>query len=177
VWLRYLPRHTSHITQPLDVGVFSALKHRYRDMASQLVHHFASAPVNKQKFLLTYRQASDLTINSSNIRSGFRKAGLWPVNVNKPLEAEARVEPRLPPLTEPVTDLEDDHNTAEILKTPKKGQELLEIHHKSLLEALEAHKRTSTRLVRKAAKAIDLKNAETAALKHRISFLEAKLEA
>ena len=30
IWLVFLPAHTSHVLQPLDVGVFSALKRYYR---------------------------------------------------------------------------------------------------------------------------------------------------
>jgi transposase-like protein len=177
VWLRYLLPHTSHITQPLDVGVFSSLKQRYRDMARQLVYHFASAPVNKQRFLLTYRQASELAITLSNITSGFRKAGLWPVNVNKPLTAESRIEPRLASLTEAGQGQAGHVQATRAIRTPKKGQDLLEMHRRELLGAVEANRHTAIRLFSKAAKAIDLQAAELAASKHRISFLEAQLEA
>ena len=36
IWIAWLPAHLSHITQPLDVGVFSFLKRRYRALVDEL---------------------------------------------------------------------------------------------------------------------------------------------
>ena len=86
VQLLYLPPHTSHKVQPLDRSVFGPLKEYFRQETRMLAHARASATANKQRFLLAYVKASKEGVRSSNIRSGFRKTGIWPINQDRILE-------------------------------------------------------------------------------------------
>jgi hypothetical protein len=72
-----LPPHSSHLTQPLDVGCFSALKKAY----SREIEHFVRAHINhitKVEFFLAFKAAHFAAMTESNNKGGFRGAGLVP---------------------------------------------------------------------------------------------------
>jgi hypothetical protein len=74
-----LPPHSSHLTQPLDVGFFGPLKKAY----SKKIRKFIQAHVNhitKVKFFLAFYAAYNATITKENVAGGFRGAGLIPFN-------------------------------------------------------------------------------------------------
>lgn len=71
----YIPAHSSHLLQPLDVGCFSALKQAYRRSVKQLISRGINH-VNKYEFLPLYRQARQTALHQSNIRAGFAATGL-----------------------------------------------------------------------------------------------------
>ena len=81
-----LPPHSSHLLQPLDVGVFSPLKHA---MSSQLSRLYATeiSRLQKVEWLEHYIKARSIAITSSNIHGGWRGSGLIPTNVNKILRS------------------------------------------------------------------------------------------
>ena len=75
-----LPSHSSHITQPLDVGFFSPLKKAY----DKEINTFIWAHINnitKVEFFLAFRAAYKCSMTISNIVGGFRGAGLIPLNL------------------------------------------------------------------------------------------------
>lgn len=84
------PSHTTHITQPCDVGVFSPLKTAYREQVDFLYRGGAET-VNKAHFTLLYSRARDVALTSRNIRSGWSKTGLFPFNPRKVLDAMQEV--------------------------------------------------------------------------------------
>ncbi|KAK1853028.1 transposase [Colletotrichum chrysophilum] len=72
-----LPSHSLHLTQPLDVGCYSALKLRY---GSQ-IEHFIKARIThitKPEFFLAFKAAFFQTFSPENVFGGFRGAGLIP---------------------------------------------------------------------------------------------------
>ena len=75
-----MPPHSSHLLQPLDVACFSPLKRKYGDAISALarsrIHH-----INKQTFLLAFKEAFKKTFTTQNVCAGFRGAGLVPHNL------------------------------------------------------------------------------------------------
>jgi transposase len=89
VRLHYLPAHTSHITQPLDVGVFHVLKLRFREGIRKYADIPSTAPISKQHFLEEYKIAHEKAMTEKNIRSAFKTSGVWPTvfrRVRKRLE-------------------------------------------------------------------------------------------
>jgi hypothetical protein len=79
---RFMPPHSSHLLQPLDVGVFSPLKKAYgkeieKLMRAQITH------ITKEDFFAAFRAASDAAITESNIQGGFRGAGLVPLDAQR----------------------------------------------------------------------------------------------
>jgi hypothetical protein len=74
-----MPAHSSHLLQPLDVGIFSPLKRVYRqgiDTNMRLgINH-----IDKQEFLRVYPLARASAFTASNIHGAFRGAGLIPLD-------------------------------------------------------------------------------------------------
>jgi hypothetical protein len=79
-----LPSHTSHKLQPCVVSVFSPLKTAYCEQVEHLEKRGANA-VNKEHFVLLYRQARNVALTARNIRYGCSKAGLFPHNPSRVL--------------------------------------------------------------------------------------------
>jgi len=73
--------HTSHLLQPLDVGVFGLLKYMY----GKLVEGIIAADnnyIDKKDFLSLYPLACKKIFTRENICSGFIKTGLKLLNKN-----------------------------------------------------------------------------------------------
>lgn len=85
IHLLYLPPHTSHALQPLDLSVFSPLKHYYRKHVGFLGLLTDSSPVGKQHFLSCYQKARGQALSTSTIKSGWKATDLWQVSIVKPL--------------------------------------------------------------------------------------------
>ncbi|KAH0813918.1 hypothetical protein GEV33_008873 [Tenebrio molitor] len=73
-----LPPHTSNKTQPLDVSVYSAFK-GYYDAAVQawLLQH-PGLPISIYEIASRVNIAIERSMTPSNIRSGFRRTGIYP---------------------------------------------------------------------------------------------------
>ena len=72
-----LPAHSSHLTQPLDVGCFSVLKRAYgRELESFIRAHINR--ITKTEFFIAFKAAHFNTITPENIKASFRGAGLVP---------------------------------------------------------------------------------------------------
>ena len=85
IYLLFLPPHTSHVLQPLDLAIFSSLKSAYRKQVDLLIQAIDSTIVGKREFLYCYQKARTTGLISKNIINGWKAAGLWPVNMAKPL--------------------------------------------------------------------------------------------
>lgn len=101
IYLLFLPSHSSHVTQPLDVAVYGPLKKVYRREVQKLVNVTDLTPVGKITFLKCYYLARGITITSKNILSGWRATGLWPVNQAKPLLNRMTKQPAKRAITPP----------------------------------------------------------------------------
>ena len=79
IQLLLMPPHSSHLCQPLDVGVFSALK---RAMTSEMdrIMRFGIPTIKKFEWADAYRIARSKAITMSNIKSGWSGTGLIPLN-------------------------------------------------------------------------------------------------
>lgn len=72
-----LPPHSSHLTQPMDVGCFSVLKRSY----GRQIEDFIKAHINhisKVEFFIAFKAAYLQSITPQNAVAGFRGAGLVP---------------------------------------------------------------------------------------------------
>lgn len=73
----YMPPHSSHLLQPLDVSCFSPLKQAYgqhvqKSMVLGINH------IDKDEFLTIYSSICTAALSERNIQSGFRATGLVP---------------------------------------------------------------------------------------------------
>ena len=88
----YLPAHTSHVLQPLDLSIFSPLKHGYRKYLNQLNNWSESTVLGKQAMIQCVQKARQDALTSKNIRAGWKATGLWPVSIAKPLMSRLLLE-------------------------------------------------------------------------------------
>jgi hypothetical protein len=177
VLLLFLPPHTSHKTQPLDRSVFAAVKAYFREAARDLADFTASAPINKQRFFLTYRDASARGVSPRNLISGFRETGIWPVNRAKILEdPEAVIEPETRPKTPPPAAQATESG---VWTTPRRAQDTQAMEEAVL--AACGQDSVAARSVRtafkKLRKTVAKSHAENARLRYQLSRQDVELEA
>ena len=72
-----MPPHSSHLLQPLDVGCFSPLKKAYGQQIEHLMRQQCTH-ITKEDFIPAFRAAFQVSLTESNIKGGFRGAGLVP---------------------------------------------------------------------------------------------------
>jgi len=74
----YLPAHSSHVLQPLDLAPFSVLKSSYREQIRELSWLDDAAPVKKERFISRHYHAREEGLSERVIRAGWRATGLGP---------------------------------------------------------------------------------------------------
>ena len=72
-----MPPHSFHLLQPLDVGCFGPLKKEYGKQVENMIRS-STNHITKLEFLPVIKAAIDITFTTSNIKRGFRGAGLVP---------------------------------------------------------------------------------------------------
>ena len=75
-----LPAHTTHILQPLDVGIFAALQTSYRHMLQKTTRLGAGYKIDKCDFLRLFKKARNETVTPENIVKAWEASGLSPFN-------------------------------------------------------------------------------------------------
>ena len=118
VHLLFLPPHSSHVLQPLDVGVFAAMKAYYRKEIGFLALLTDSAPIGKRNFLISYQRARGKALSSQNIQSGWRSSGLWPVCVARPLTSPLLLENSNQTPKQPAEEVNYDMTGPSDIQTP-----------------------------------------------------------
>lgn len=86
VWPLFLPPHSSHLTQPLDVVAFSHLKRIFRNEVDERVRESVKLAVGKADILMAYHRSRKQTLTKSNILASWNRAGLVPFNPLKCLD-------------------------------------------------------------------------------------------
>ena len=79
-----LPPHSTHLLQPLDVGLFGPLQHYYGQAVDKVVRS-GNQGIRKGNFLPLYLQARESAYTVKNIHSAFVKCGIVPLNARKVL--------------------------------------------------------------------------------------------
>lgn len=77
--MHLLPPHANHLMQPVDVGIFKTLKAAYKDSVDYFIPTHGPA-INKKHFPLVFVNAWRNAAIKDNAISGFREAGLVPLN-------------------------------------------------------------------------------------------------
>ncbi|KAI0996103.1 hypothetical protein K3495_g12078 [Podosphaera aphanis] len=166
----YLPAHTSHILQPLDLAPFSVVKSKYRQEIQTLASIDNAAPVKKERFITSYNKARIEGLSGRVIRAGWRASGLCPYNPELVLQSthvqarRAATPPPIPP----------NNLSHEVPMTPKRSQDLY--RSQKLLERDVNLGRSTRYLLAKAGKAISRGNTEIAQLRASNARLQAHLD-
>ena len=74
------PPNTTHLTQPLDKGVFGPLKLAWRDVCHKFIVKNPGVVVNRYNFSVLFSEAWVQAMTPRNILSGFRTTGIFPFN-------------------------------------------------------------------------------------------------
>ena len=88
VILFVLPPHTSHVTQPLDVGAFGPLKAMYNKECQLYLQHNPGVNVNKYQIAELTKKPYMRALSPENLISAFRKTGIYPLNCSAISESE-----------------------------------------------------------------------------------------
>jgi hypothetical protein len=84
-----LPPNTTHKTQPLDKGVFSPLKRAWREECHLYMQNNPGKVVTRYQFSSLFCRAWLKAVTPTNIISGFRVSGIFPVDRYKLLPSSA----------------------------------------------------------------------------------------
>ena len=175
VYLLFMPDHTSHVLQPLDLTCFFPLKNEYRRLIADLAEITDSAPVGKLKFLRCYAKARIEGLKQANIKAGFRASGLYLINkvkaLNNPhvLKAAEIAAQRKAVLSLPSSP--EDLNIPHTVHIPQRGSHLIE-----MLKGITINTAEARQVVKAAGRALDEKNVEIAALEKEVQKLKDKIE-
>lgn len=162
----YMPPYLSHLLQPLNVRCFRPLKIAYSRAIKQLIR-CSITYVSKTEFFLAFYAAYKAAIIRSNIKGGFRGAGLVPLNpenVILKLNIQLRT---LIPVREEIS--LPDPQVSKTLKTILKASS----QSKYLKRQIRRHQSSSLALILKALKSF-LKG--TKAIMHQNALLKSKVQ-
>ncbi|KAM5526428.1 transposase [Fusarium oxysporum f. sp. phaseoli] len=112
-----MPAHASHLLQPLDIGCFAVLKKAYGQEIEHLIR-CSITHISKTEFFPAFYAAFKATFTESNIRGGFRGAGLAPLDPETVI-SKLDVQLRTPTPPEEVS----QPSTPWVSKTPKTATE------------------------------------------------------
>lgn len=77
-----LPPHTSYFLQPLDVMLFQPYKHYHRKRVLEATRT-GCTDFSIIEFMAVIRSIRADTFTDYNIKAGFKKAGIWPTDVER----------------------------------------------------------------------------------------------
>lgn len=176
VYILYLPPHSSHVTQPLDVCGFSPVKTRYRKEIEAISHLDDSAPVKKNRFIHTYAKARQEGLTRLTILAGWRGAGLVPYCPRKVLDSK-QVRCVTPLSNTPPTRLPNTHKRrrSNSITTPHNRRELQALGSR-FSQGFESP-RTVRRLFTKVGKGMDELHCREASNTRKIEALNYQLAA
>jgi len=83
ILVQVLPAHSSHLTQPLDIGLFSPLQSNYGKLVMDWSKGGGFPALHKSDFFLILKIAREQTYTPQNIKSAWMGAGLVPYNKYK----------------------------------------------------------------------------------------------
>jgi hypothetical protein len=117
-----LPPHTSHLLQPLDVGIFSLLK---RALSAEIEKLFRldTRRIPRIEWTEAYIIARAKTFTSRNIESSFRASGIYPLSPITILST-LRMPTSTPPTTPPPITTPNDLDRSLLDSSPPEGTEL-----------------------------------------------------
>jgi DDE superfamily endonuclease len=79
ILLYCLPPHTTHMLQPLDVGMFGPFQCAWADRCDDILED-TGEEMPREHFVKHYMEVRQKTFKKTTIINAFRKSGCWPVN-------------------------------------------------------------------------------------------------
>lgn len=174
-WLSWLPSHPSHITQPLNIGVYKPLKVFYQQQTQDLTSYESTTPEQKRLFVKIYKDGSDKAFIVDNLKSGFRDSGFCPIVSDLAIK-NWQADHHSPLLNSNSTSPEFQVNY-EIETSISQNSRDVYRYADALTTSLDYNDRSFREFVKACGRAIDEKKVETAILKQKIAASQAALEA
>jgi len=78
----FLPPHTTHRLQPLDVGIFGPLQRKWQERCDEIIGE-TNGEVPRSEFVKEYMDVRNGVFTKELIQSAWKKAGMWPRNPHK----------------------------------------------------------------------------------------------
>ena len=75
-----LPSHTTHVLQPLDVGVFKSFKSHFSKACSKYLAANPGRVITSDKLASLVAEARPNSLTALNVMAGFKKCGIFPLN-------------------------------------------------------------------------------------------------
>ena len=97
-----LPPNTTHLTQPLDKGVFGPFKMHWKRVCHDYMATHLGQVINHYNFVRLFAKAWVESMTTTNIVAGFETTGIYPINryaVRIPREPNVQKEKILPNVT------------------------------------------------------------------------------
>jgi len=174
IYLLFLPPHSSHVLQPLNLSVFSVIKRAYRRELAVYIEGAETTPIGKITFLKCYSRARDDGLTVKNIKGGWKAAGLWPINMAKPLMNPYVITGTRSPAAAISTINTPSEMPVTVFNTPQASQEF-----KAMCSSIVLSNTSDTTirlLFRKAANGFDNHNAKLVEAELKIQRLESQIE-
>ncbi|ENH75752.1 hypothetical protein FOC1_g10003916 [Fusarium oxysporum f. sp. cubense race 1] len=161
-----MPPHSSHLLQPLDIRCFRPLKRAYGREIKHLIRR-SITHITKTQFFPAFYAAHQAAITESNIRGGFRGAGLAPFD---PENVISKLNIRLQTPTPP----KEDTSRAQpwTPKTPRTVTEA-DSHSEYLQRRIRRHHSSSPESILKALQSLTKSVMRNM---HKTALLEAEVE-
>ena len=108
IYILCLPADTTHLLQPLDVGVFKSFKENFH----KACHHLCKGGrvVTDQDITDLVAEAWPVSMTPVNFMSGFKKCGIYPLNPSEVEDQMLKIAPSQPIV--PVADATSDTSSA-----------------------------------------------------------------
>ena len=124
IFLYCLPPHSSHITQPLDVGFFKPLKDAWKKECAAYRHAHPGEFISKQNFASVFKDAWFQAARPILLVNAFRGAGIFPLDFT--VIRESRFTPSS--VFQPATDeLQHSEKSKIATSTPTGNQALVQL--------------------------------------------------
>ena len=80
--LYFLPPHTTHQLQPLDVGIFGPLQRKWQARCDDIISE-TNTDVPRSQFIKEYMGVCDEVFTAELIKSAWKKSGMWPLDPHR----------------------------------------------------------------------------------------------
>jgi hypothetical protein len=82
IGFHFLPPHTTHQLQPLDVGIFGPLQRKWQGRCDEVITA-TNAEIPRNEFVKEYMGIRNAVFTEELIKSAWKKAGMYPLNSQK----------------------------------------------------------------------------------------------
>src|SRR5579862_7589196 len=160
-----LPAHSTHLTQPLDIGLFGPLQRYYGVLLAEWFKGGYPA-ISREDFIPLLQQARERTYTIQNIKGAWAGAGLVPYDRRR---VQSRLDKGIIPQKEP-------ESPARAIKTPKQSHKFRQIlKYSEQLVLQNGPKELLLSALEKLSKSGIQAQVQEAVAKHETTFLKKRL--